>query len=314
MKFVIVSPRQRGGGSIVLHRLCQCLNEAGYDARILYAHAFSIEGQTKAFFWMKWVYRTTEDVFLSALYRIFKNTRFGNSTVFKYYQYTPIKNCPIKHLPIIDEDTVLVYPDIFYGNIFNAKNVVRWFLYYNRFGKEAYGKNDLFFAYRDVFNDEKFNPDSRKLYLAYYDLNLYKRSNFGPRSGKCYIVRKGQKRVDLPESFDGPVLDDLQEEEKVKIMNECEYCISYDTQTAYTAIAAICGCISVIVPEKGKTWADYRTKGETHYGEALGFSKEEIEYAQKTAGKVIERYQKINADGIRVAEEFAVECKNYFGM
>ena len=314
MKFVIISPRQRSGGSIVLHRLCQCLNEVGYDARILYAHAVNIEGQSKEFFWTKWICRTMEDFILSVLYTLLQNTPLGRSVIFKYYQYAPIKNCPKKHLPIIGEDTVLVYPDVFYGNIFNAKNVVRWFLYYNRFGKEAYGKEDLFYTYRDVFIDKTLNPENRKLYLAYFDLDLYKKTNFGYRSGKCYIVRKGKNRTDLPKSFDGLVLDDLQEKEKVKVMNECEYCISYDTQTSYTAIAAICGCISIIIPEPGKTWDDYRGKGENHYGEALGFDRNEIEYAKKTAPKVIERYQNLNAAGVRAAEKFAEECKSYFGM
>ena len=36
MKFVIVSPRQTGGGAIVLHKLCKLLADRGYDAKIFH--------------------------------------------------------------------------------------------------------------------------------------------------------------------------------------------------------------------------------------------------------------------------------------
>ena len=314
MKFVIVSPKQEWGGAIVLHRLCQCLNEVGYDARILYSEKAYGKNQKKYRFWLKWGYYAIKDLLLSGAFRILRDTTLGNCAIFRKYQYEPVKNCPRKYFPFIGKDTVLVYPDTFYGNIFNAKNVVRWFLYYNRFGKEGYGENDLFYAFRDIFNDEELNPESRKLYLAYFDLNLYKKTNFGTRSGNCYIIRKGKGRIDLPDSFDGPVIDDLPEREKVKVMNACEYCISYDMQTAYTTIAAICGCISVMIPEPGKTWTDYRENNDEHYGEALGFDKGELEYARETAGKAVERYLRLNAAGIPAAEKFAAECKTYFDI
>ncbi len=145
---------------------------------------------------------------------------------------------------------------------------------------------------------------------------MYKRTNFGERKGKCYIIRKGDLREDLPKEFDGPILDDLPEEEKVRIMNECEYCISYDTHTAYSGIAALCGCISVVVPEKGKTRKDYLQKGDDGLwlGRAYGFSEEEIAYAISTRDKVQEYYEEVNRQCTEQVVNFVKECEEYFKL
>lgn len=314
VKFVIVSPRQESGGAIALHRLCECLNELGYDAKILYSKEPHYEGQKRWKFWLKWFYFSLIDTILKALYGILKGTRLVKCKAFKAYSYEPITSCHRKILPIIEKDTILVYPDIYYGNIFGAKNVVRWLLYYNRFSRESYGKRDLFFAYREIFNDEILNPEKQILKVAYFDLNLYKRTNYGERTGKCYVIRKGASRPDVPKKFDGPVIDDIPEKEKVRIFNQCKYCISYDMQTAYASIAALCGCISVMIPEEGKTWIDYREPGEKHNGIALGFSEAEIQHAQKTSGEILRYYKNLNAEGKNETKKFAEKCITYFGI
>lgn len=185
----------------------------------------------------------------------------------------------------MQKKSIIIYPEYLYGNPLQAKNVVRWLLYYNRFKDVdgAFEKNDMVVCYRDIFNDAELNPTGVKLTIGYFDNQLYRRYNYGPRSGKCYILRKGKVRKDLPEHFDGPVFDDdMTQEELVKMFNEHEYCYSYDTQTFYTVIAAICGCKSVVVMEPGKTEKDYLGKGEAHYGRAYGDTPEQLEYAEKT--------------------------------
>ena len=200
----------------------------------------------------------------------------------------PIK-CPSRILPYVDKDTIVVYPDVVYGNPLRAKKVVRWFLFHNRFpdSPDAYGDKDLFFCYREIFNDYKLNPSCRKLCLSYFDQNLYKRTNFGERAGNCYIVRKGKNRKDLPKEFDGPVVDNLPENEKVKVFNRCKFCYDYDTQTFYDTIATVCGCIPIVVMEPGKTKADYVGKGDKDWGRAFGNSPEEIDKAVKTRDSLL---------------------------
>ncbi len=153
--------------------------------------------------------------------------------------------------------------------------------------------------------------------MSYFDFDTYKRTNYGPREGKCYIIRKGETRTDLPREFDGPVIDNLSEKEKVEWFNKCEYCISYDTQTAYSQIASLCGCVSVVVPEKGKCRENYRKGTEdiydTGYGEAFGFSEEEINYSIDTREVLIKMYENLEKESIRNVQYFVKECENFFG-
>ena len=315
-KFVIVSPRQRSGGAIVLHTLCKYLTYKGYDTRIFYTGINEYRRKKKYQFWLKWIGYTIKDIIKICAVKIIGEEKLADKPKFCGYINIPIKGCKRKYLPFVDKTTIVVYPEAIYGNFLKAKNVVRWFLYYNRFPNDenAYGRNDLFICYREIFNDAALNPDCNIVQMSYFDLDLYKRTNYGERKGVCYVIRKGKKRSDLPKKFDGIIIDNLPEHEKVRVFNESEYCISYDTHTAYSAIAALCGCISVIVPEPGKNRSDYRSSNETSYGVAFGFSNDELEYAKNTAGLLKQRYMNLNDKGKEDANHFIELCKEHFGF
>jgi len=308
-KYVIVAIKDNCGGAIVLHALCKHLISMDIDAKIFYLNSWCRSDKS---FPLVFIYSGLVSIkdTLQKLYNKIRNIESTKQVSMK---------CPRKYLPVIDKkNTIVVYPEIVSGNFLRAKNVVRWLLFHNHNYKRegdktiGYDKGDLFFCYRDIFNDETLNPECRKLTITHFDLDTYKRYNFGERKGKCYVIRKGIGRDDLPKTFDGPVIDDLPEKEKVKIFNECEYCISYDTQTAYSKIAALCGCISVVVPEEGKTRRDYRTPNDYDYGEAFGFDESEVEYAKSTAYKALEEYEKSNMAGFAEVKRFVEECEAFF--
>lgn len=270
LKYVIVSPRQKYGGAIVLHALCKYLSDEGYDAKIFYTNIYVYRKWHKIRFWIKWIIGTVIDLFKSVAVKI-----LGEKA----------RN---------------------YGGFFNG---------YYKFAdeEEAYGKNDFFFAYRKIFDNEKLNPGKHRLCISYFNLDMYKQTNFGKRNGCCYIIRKGNGRKDLPEEFNGVIIDNLPEKEKVRIFNESEYCISYDLQTAYSQIAALCGCISVVIPEPGKKREDYRLGDDNGYGEAFGFNEQEINYAKKTATKLLKLYREKNNESRKEVIYFIKECEKYFG-
>lgn len=324
MKFVVVSCKQKYGGAVVLHRLAELLEEFGHDTKIFLTDIGSPLGKDRfpmpiciLYTSFRWVILQIKDILLNLYVKI-----MGEKFILKFspelyneYCYKPIKGCKRKWLPFVSKDTIVIYPDIVWGNPLRAKKVVRYYLYHNRYKNDerATSSSDLVYTYREVFNDYKLNPDCNILYTPYFDLNLYKRNNFGKRNGTCYIIRKGKDRDDLPTEINGVVIDDLTEKQKVEVFNSCEYCVSYDTQTAYSSIAALCGCISVVIPEKGKKRKDYLSEGEQGFGVAFGFEKSEIEYAKSTVGKLYEEYEKINNDSINEVEKFIKKCKQYFG-
>ena len=311
-KYVIVTPRMNNGGCLALHTLCRYLHDLGEDAKVFYLGDPIYDGRNHITFWLHWV---IFQIRVSIKECIVKLT---GDRIKRCFIQKPNGKYRRKYFPKVDDNTIVIYHEKVYGNPLRAKNVVRWLLLYNYNYKynngEYYGfsKNDLFFAYREVFNDYTLNPEKRLLSVSYFDLDLYKRTNYGDRSGKCYILRKGAWRSDVPKNIDGIVIDDLPEKEKVEVFNKCEYCISYDTQTSYSQIAAMCGCISIVVPEEGKCKEDYRSNYDNDYGEAFGFSKEEINYAKKTAPYIIESYKSINEKSIENVRNFIYYVNKYF--
>lgn len=308
-KIIIFNRFKYFGGTLVLSCLCKTLRELGYDAKL---------------------YMCTDIPFSEADVQSFKRQNFKRvikykikHVLIKYFSFIPyIKKLQnsIDDVSSVDMDglsfhknpsidinnSIVIYPEVTYGNPLNAKFVVRWLMYFYPYSKssDAYSTNDLFIAYREYFNDIDLNPNKSIITLNYFDSKLYRQYNFGQRKDKCYILRKGRKRKDLPKHFDGPIFDDnMSQHELVKMFNEYRYCYSYDTQTFYTAIAAVCGCIPIVVMEPGKCESDYLGPGEKHLGRAYGDSVEQIEYAKKTRDDLIKKldysaWNRVNAQAL----------------
>jgi len=291
-KIIIVNGYNYCGGRVVLSELCRCLRKEGYDSRLLLLHQYPTnEKELLQFSRLSTFIECIKLAIAIQLNHFFPSFGFNKKFFPEFFSATHLKDCPIQLNPFFSKKrTIVLYPEVVYGNPLKATNVVRWFLYYNRYPNDpkAYSKNDLSLCYRSIFNDETLNPNKWKITINHFDRNLYKQTNFSSRSGKCFIIRKGQDRTDLPKTFDGVIVDNLAETEKVKIFNQCEYCYCYDTQTFYSCIASICGCKTIVVPEPGKNKSDYRGPDDPpHYGIAYGNSREEIEWATATRGKLI---------------------------
>lgn len=276
-KILIYNYMWCAGGTLVLSTLVKTLRECGINAEMLIAPwCDSSVYRKKSIFIKDWI----KFIIAVILKRNFKGVT--------YYPHASlsVRGVKVKWLPIFSKkNTIVIYPEIVKGNPLKVKNVVRWLLYHYKFenDKTAYSSTDFFIAYRKIFNSSTLNPHNHTLKLYYFNKDLYKHYNFGERKGVCYILRKGKNRTDLPKTFDGPVYDDdMPQEELVKMFNEHAYCYIYDTQTFYAKIAAVCGCIPIVMLEKNKTERDYLSEEEKHYGVAYGNTKEQIEYAKST--------------------------------
>lgn len=319
IKFVIVSPRQRNsGGAVVLHKLCKMLSEDGYDAKIYYTEAFNYS-ENKFRVWIKFVIKTIlfliRDTILVCCVKIIGKKRLQKYNLFNGYAYYQIRGCQRKVIPRVDDNTIVVYPEVVRGNFLHARKVIRWFLYYNKYllSSDNYDENDLFICYREIFNDWNLNPNGNKVCISSYDLETYKQTNFGERKGNCYIIRKGCNRKDLPQKFDGIIIDKLSEIKKVEILNKCKYCYIYDTQTAYAKIAALCGCIPIVIPEEGKNRYDYLKKDDDKgFGVAYGTSESEIKFALETRQELVNWFkqkEKLNEENLELFIKF---CREHY--
>lgn len=299
-KFLIVSLPQIGAGPVVLHLLCRMLADLGYDARVF---RLRMERHIKPISRSEFLRDYLP--FMSKKPRQVLDSQEGS-----------VKGCVLTDWPYVDDDTIVVYPEIVFGNPLAAKHVVRWFLNVNIFkgefvGLQPYGKDDLFICYDEVFNDFQLNPSCRKIKLQNFNHDVYKRWNYGYREGCCFLIRKGKNRTDIPSELPGILIDALTEEEKVEVMNKCEYFCSFDTQTDYLNVAAFCGCVSIAIPEPGKKREDYLGK-EKGWGIAYGISPEELEFARSTHNELmacIESYDVHNQENV---QKFLAYCQEYF--
>lgn len=299
-KIIICAIQWRSGGSLVLHYLCKELRLRGYDARIFYMPRGYYEDKHRVIFWLRWI-KDNLVMSYNLLFNIKPNLLLKED----------FEGCKRQWTPLCRKDLV-IYNENIYGNPLKCKSVVRWLL--NEFPFEndlsAYGENDLILAYREIFNDYRLNPNCNLFTLNSYNWNIYKQINFGEREGICYVIRKGKNRNDLPIKFEGPIIDDLDEKEKVKELNKKKYCILYDPQTAYANIAAVCGCIPIVIPEPGKTKSDYRSKNDITYG--IAFSWDEIEWALETRPLLLAHFRKKEAMNQHNLELFLKKCKEKF--
>jgi len=310
-KFVVVSPpyHPSNGGATVLYYLCKLLNDQGHEAKLFLWFHIDDDTVNTVFILRMFKYYTIRMIvlfvdFLSYRKNIVKSYKLVG------YKKSPIK-VSIKLTPFINKHTIVIYPEVINGNPLNSSNVVRWLLHKPGFhtGSFNFSKNELFFCYSEIFNDESLNPDKNKLTIPYIKHSIYKQTNFKVRKGKCYIVRKGRKRFDLPGIFDGPVIDTLQDKEIADIFNQCEYCVSYDKDTLYTYYAVMCGCIPIIVPIKGKEREEDLPR---IHGHARGFDPDEIEFAIKTRGILKMQLKEMEAENTEQVQKFVFICMKTF--
>ena len=127
------------------------------------------------------------------------------------------------------------------------------------------------------------------------------------RRGYCFTIRKMthiHKNINIYQhpynSFE--ITRSHSQEDCINFFNKYEYFISYDPLTFLVIIAALCGCIPVVIKVDGmskdewiKTTAvtDYLnyTGEKTLYGIAYGY--EDIEYAKQTLHLVKDQWNRI---------------------
>ena len=86
--------------------------------------------------------------------------------------------------------------------------------------------------------------------------------------------------------------------------------ISYDTLTAYSIFAVLCGCESIVIPDEGVSIDDWYPDYEDRYGISYGFSN--LEEAAATKHLVEPRVIKEHERSIENARKAFNEADSYF--
>jgi hypothetical protein len=165
----------------------------------------------------------------------------------------------------IDDNTLVIYPEIVSGNPLNAKNVLRWILLdlgidmpLNHY--ENWGNKDLiyFWETKDTTNNYFKQLSCPWLNNIFYNKGL----KFEERYKTCYLIKKGlliHKNINYYHNKNTSLcLDNIKSlKEKSDIFNECKYFYCYDPNSMYVIYALLCGCIPVIYPLEGVSKTEY---------------------------------------------------------
>lgn len=294
MKFVIFSDSfdDQSGGIIALHVLCQRLSEAGEEA-LLWPARPRLQLWRNPRRYLGWL-------------------RYHLTGRQRRYSTGPFNNRLARTRDL--SDAVVVYPEIVSGNPLKAKHVVRWCLHKPGFhtGKVAFGKDDLLFYYQDAFYDPALGEEFRGNRLTLSWLNQeYRQTNFGARSGSCYLLKKGKGRPLVHDLKDSVPVDALSHREKAAAFNRATYFYTYDAYTTYSRYAALCGCIPIIVPLPGVSREEWVRSEEERYG--LAYGADDIDWAVRTRPLLLRRIEQEQELQREMLGAFVAKCRARFG-
>ena len=234
--------------------------------------------------------------------RISAPEKINNSIFCKYYNNEFDLN-----------NTVVIYGETIEGNPLNAPRVVRFILaplgIICKPKNKTWGSNDLVYYFNsdnNFLNNKTLIGTVYKTLTSIYINPLIKNYNDPSRKGYCHTFRKKQFHKNLKYAHH-PTSQEIKGVrtviECINIFNKRKIFISYDPLTFLNVIAAMCGCISVVIKIDGinetewlKTTAAYNYLKEHNlnklYGIAYGIS--EIGWAKKTLHLAKEQWNKIN--------------------
>ena len=214
------------------------------------------------------------------------------------------------------EEAVVIYPEIVMGNPLKAKHVVRWAL--NTPGALECARGDGFYIYKQptdlIFKfSEYFSLRDESESRGLLTVNFVDTDYFGPgetqREGSAYFVKKGglhnkvhpDDAINLSE-FDGDWTT------MSKMLKKLEYFYCYDNACFWVAVAALCGCIAVVVPDSDMSAKEWYSKfPQLQCGVAYGL--DEIENAKKTLPFAQESFREQQNAQLDTVRNFVKICE-----
>jgi hypothetical protein len=276
------------------------LNNLGYDS-YLYPYFETYEVNKKNILQVTLAYIK---LIIKSLFKTYKTNNSFNSKI-----YT-------NNIKSITSYDIVVYPEIVFGNPLNAKNVIRWLLHQPGFhnGKIYYGKGELYFKFNSAIDDFYYSGSktSKKfLKIIHYPTEYYNTKEcMNKREGNAHCLRKGKHKKIQHDLENSILIDGKSHKEVSKIFKSINTFISYDTYTAYSIFASLCGCNSVIIPDDGVTKEEWYPNETDRYGLAYGFK--EIKNAKLTVHLVKEHIEQEEKNSIDNVKKFIQEIEIYF--
>lgn len=211
----------------------------------------------------------------------------------------------------INDECIVIYPEIYGGNPLKAKNVVRWILFHC--GRK-WDKNDMVYLLWDFFSiNNSVRVDG---YLRVIDFKLDFFKNFEKeRTINSYMVRKG-KRIHNEfnkHSEDSVCTDGNIDHETLRdIYNKTNNFVCYDDATYHSVIAALCGADSIVIPN-GKDDKDTWIRQLPIFKYGIAYGLDDIDWAKKTKHKLRDYLSSLEIEYDKLLMDFIKNTQLRFG-
>lgn len=213
--------------------------------------------------------------------------------------------------------SMVIYPEVTEGNPLGSPHIMRWILYYVREEKQhgIFGANDLIYKYAPMFTLRYPHEVHGELRAMELNLDLFVDHN-RHRNGTCYIKKKNPDKEEIhPEG--SICLDKIRRDENylstlAEIFNNCKTLYAYDDATWLSIMAALCGCMSIVVPREGVTAAQWHSQ-YPYFKYGIAYGLDDMDYRERTAHLVREMLIELETYSLVQAKEFIDKAKEVVG-
>jgi hypothetical protein len=217
------------------------------------------------------------------------------------------------------KETVIIYPEIRYGNPHNCKNVVRWLLntpgYCSGTSADSFYNQkkdtDLLFKYSEYYKLRNENESKGLLTTTFIDKNIFYPSDTG-RKGTAFLIKKGgmQQKIHPPDSFDLTNYEtDLHF--MAEILRQVEFFYCYDNACFWVTLAALCGATPIVVPNTDMTAKDWYEKFPS-MSHGVAYGTDMIQYANDTKHLVNQNLELLQKKELDTVRNFVKICESNF--
>lgn len=195
----------------------------------------------------------------------------------------------------------------------NSENIVRHLV--NSQVKPYPEENKLYqlSKYFNVLNEQKVDG---YMPILNVDFNLFKNHNL-PRSGRCYLIKGNEYIENQPiyHTSSDTNLDNYWTYNEYKMQylaemfNKHEIFFTYNTQTFISVLAALCGCISIILPHPNTSKEKIFNFPQNKYG--IGYGFDDINHSIDTLHLVKENVESCLSDNRKHLKQFTLDCYDW---
>jgi hypothetical protein len=227
-----------------------------------------------------------------------KLLEFGDRVYMNYPFYDGCEKLTNDILNTLDpEEWILITTENdFRLHNFNFKTV-RLILFTGK-NMEKYRSDELIFQYGKSFTVGTKFENSLSIRPIVTNLNFWKDLGYQRVETPLILIKKGD--ISKDKIIEGRIIDDVTtmndtresiDFELLRLFNTHKTFITYDNNTFHSTQAALCGAISIVIPDGRLTEREWRNSTKREYGVAFGNSKEQIDFALSTVDslrKIIE--------------------------